>query len=150
MHSCVYTVTYLLFSVWVQIVNGCHSVGRGGAKEILLSNYHAFYTYNHCLCLCNKKCLRDVKIYMFIFISECERLIRRMLQLEPAKRIPLSKVLEHRWMKSDLETTSPTVVCGSNEGIVWNADVLAAIQRMNYDVERCKQVCLVISVAVLT
>ena len=80
---------------------------------------------------------------VFSFIAECEKLIRRMLQLEPAKRIPLNKVLEHRWMQGmelDLQPTSKMRVFGSNEHIFWNSHVLAAIQKMNYDVDRCKQV----------
>ena len=79
---------------------------------------------------------------MFTF-SECEKLIRRMLQLDPAKRIPLAKVLEHRWMQGmepDLQPTNQMRVFGSNENILWNSRVLAAIQKMNYDVERVKQV----------
>ena len=82
-------------------------------------------------------------MHCFSFIAECEKLIRRMLQLEPAKRIPLNKVLEHRWMQGmelDLQPTSKMRVFGSNEHIFWNSHVLAAIQKMNYDVDRCKQV----------
>ena len=78
-----------------------------------------------------------------IFVTECEKLIRRMLQLEPAKRIPLNKVLEHRWMQGmepDLQPANKMKVFGSNDHILWNTHVLAAIQTMNYDVERCKQV----------
>ena len=66
-----------------------------------------------------------------------------MLQLEPAKRIPLAKVLEHRWMQGmelDLHPTNKMRVFGSNDNILWNGQVLSAIQKMNYDVERCKQV----------
>ena len=80
--------------------------------------------------------------YLF-FCAECEKLIRRMLQLEPAKRIPLSKVLEHRWMQGmepDLQPANIMKVFGSNEHILWNTHVLTAIQKMNYDVDRCKQV----------
>ena len=68
-----------------------------------------------------------------------------MLQLEPAKRIPLSKVLEHRWMqgvKSEVQSTTSTMGGASNEIMLWNSDILATIQKMNYDVERCKQVSL--------
>ena len=66
-----------------------------------------------------------------------------MLQLDPAKRIPLGKVLEHRWMQGmepDLQPTCQMRVFGSNENILWNSRVFAAIQKMNYDVERVKQV----------
>ena len=66
-----------------------------------------------------------------------------MLQLDPAKRIPLGKVLEHRWMQEmepDLQPSNKMRVFGSNDNILWNSHVLAAIQKMNYDVERCKQV----------
>lgn len=89
-----------------------------------------------------------VELFTNVFLCfcslECEKLIRRMLQLEPAKRIPLGKVLEHRWMQGmapDLQPTNSMRVFGSNDNILWNTPVLAAIQKMNYDVERCKQVC---------
>ena len=84
-----------------------------------------------------------VNIHVYICSLECEKLIRRMLQLEPAKRIPLGKVLEHRWMQGmapDLQPTNNMGVFGSSDNILWNTSVLAAIQKMNYDVERCKQV----------
>ena len=66
-----------------------------------------------------------------------------MLQLDPAKRIPLAKVLEHRWMQGmqpDLQPLNKMRVFDSSDNLLWNNQVLAAIQTMNYDVERCKQV----------
>ena len=66
-----------------------------------------------------------------------------MLQLDPTKRIPLAKVLEHRWMQGmqpDLQPLNKMRVFGSSDNLLWNSPVLAAIQNMNYDVERCKQV----------
>lgn len=69
-----------------------------------------------------------------------------MLHLDPSKRIPLSSVLKHAWMKGDgpLDDT-PTNnlrVFGSSDNLLWNDQVQMAIQSMNYNVEACKQVRL--------
>ena len=67
-----------------------------------------------------------------------------MLHLDPSKRIPLSGVLKHRWMQgADTETQliDQLRVFGSSDNLLWNEQVLLAIQQMNYDVERCKMVC---------
>lgn len=76
--------------------------------------------------------------------AECERLIRRMLQLDPSKRIPLASVLKHRFMEGagpgvDASTHSLRVF-GSSDNLLWNDQVLMAIRGMNYNVEACKQV----------
>ena len=66
-----------------------------------------------------------------------------MLHLEPTKRLPLAKVLEHKWMQgveSDNTLTNQLRVFGSNDHLIWNDQVLLAIQRMNYSVEASKQV----------
>ena len=87
-------------------------------------------------------------MYFSCFHPECEKLIRRMLQLEPSKRIPLSKVLEHRWMLMD-EGTEPSMSTPlahsksrtASGNVMWNDQVLLAIQRMKCNVENVKQVC---------
>lgn len=43
-------------------------------------------------------------------------------------------------MEPDLQPTKQMRVFGSDDNLLWNSQVLAAIQKMNYDVERCKQV----------
>ncbi len=77
--------------------------------------------------------------------SDCERLIRRMLHLDPSKRIPLSSVLKHSWMKEEgsMGSDTPTDnlrVFGSSDNLLWNEQVQIAIQSMNYSVDACKQV----------
>ena len=70
-----------------------------------------------------------------------------MLHLDPSKRLPLSRVLEHKWMTEQqevlLEASTNHIapqLFGSNDSLLWNDQVLLAIQRMNYNVEACKQV----------
>lgn len=68
-----------------------------------------------------------------------------MLQLDPSKRIPLSAVLKHRWMEGVEATLDKPTKClpasnASGEGMVWNDQVLIAIQNMNYNVDACKLV----------
>ena len=67
-----------------------------------------------------------------------------MLHLDPSKRIPLSSVLKHRWMEgagssADVPTNNLRVF-GSSDNLLWNDQVLMAIQAMNYSVDVCKQV----------
>ena len=81
-------------------------------------------------------------------VTDCDRLIRRMLQLDPSKRISLASVLKHRWMAGVEVTMDMPTKChrGSNasgESVLWNDQVLMALQNMNYNVDICKQVCLV-------
>ena len=85
--------------------------------------------------------------FVCVIIPECEKLIRRMLHLDPSKRITMASVLKHRWMQGpEGDPPSPTQnhlhvrVFGSSDNLLWNEQVLRAIQRMNYNVEACKQV----------
>lgn len=83
----------------------------------------------------------------FYMSSECERMIRRMLQLDPAKRLPLSKVLEHKWMQAGKQQQEPPVmnhlrIYNSKDNLVWNDQVLLVIQRMGYDLDNVKQAVL--------
>ncbi len=77
-------------------------------------------------------------------IIACEHLIRRMLQLDPVKRLPLAKVLEHKWMQEGEE--GPKILPHklinrtASGNILWNDKVLQAIQRLNFNVETVKQV----------
>lgn len=67
-----------------------------------------------------------------------------MLHLDPSKRIPLSAVLKHRWMEGAGSSTDVPInnlrVFGSSDNLLWNDQVLMAIQTMNYNVDACKQV----------
>ena len=72
-----------------------------------------------------------------------------MLQLDPAKRISLSKVLEHKWMQlgdgemNETLTQSTLNRRTASGNVMWNEQVLLAIQRLNlpnFGVEAVKQV----------
>lgn len=81
----------------------------------------------------------------FYMSQECERLIRKMLHRDPTKRIPLAKVLEHKWMAWGEGETGMTGMTGqrqrigSADNLRWNEQVEQAIRGMNYNVESCKQ-----------
>ncbi len=85
---------------------------------------------------------------MYVHCIACEHLIRRMLQLDPARRIPLSKVLEHKWMQEgedEPKILSHKLIDRTASGnILWNDKVLLAIQRLNFNVEAVKQVIVYI------
>lgn len=40
--------------------------------------------------------------------ADCENLIRRMLQVEPSRRLPLRDVKRHKWMRAGLEQPNVT------------------------------------------
>eukprot|EP00063_Salmo_salar_P031456 XP_014006291.1 PREDICTED: serine/threonine-protein kinase SIK2-like [Salmo salar] len=42
----------------------------------------------------------------FYMSQDCENLVRRMLVIEPAKRITVARIKKHRWMKSDPPATA--------------------------------------------
>lgn len=72
-----------------------------------------------------------------------------MLQLDPTKRISLSKVLEHKWMQlgegemNETLTQSTLNRRTASGNVMWNEQVLLAIQRLNlpnFGVEAVKQV----------
>uniref|UniRef100_A0AAZ3QLS8 non-specific serine/threonine protein kinase n=1 Tax=Oncorhynchus tshawytscha TaxID=74940 RepID=A0AAZ3QLS8_ONCTS len=44
---------------------------------------------------------------MDIKVADCENLVRRMLVIEPAKRITVARIKKHRWMKSDPRPRQP-------------------------------------------
>lgn len=96
------------------------------------------------LYICPSVSTPDDVSFVLSLAAECERLIRRMLHLDPSKRIPLASVLKHRFM----EGVGPTVdmptnnlrVFGSSDNLLWNDQVLMAIRGMNYNVDACKQV----------
>ncbi len=89
-----------------------------------------------------------VEVYLHFLsvhtLTECEKLIRNMLKLDPSRRISLSAVLRHPWMQGVEPEPEPLStqmrVFGSLDNLLWNDVVLKAIQTMNYNLEACKQV----------
>ena len=63
--------------------------------------------------------------------------------MDPAKRIPLAKVLEHKWMMEgeDGPKIMPHKLIDrtASGNILWNDKVLLAVQRLNFNVETVKQ-----------
>ncbi|KAI5089470.1 serine/threonine-protein kinase SIK2 isoform 1, partial [Silurus meridionalis] len=43
----------------------------------------------------------------YFMTEDCEHLIRRMLVLDPAKRLALSQIRQHRWMVQEVPSTKP-------------------------------------------
>ncbi len=88
----------------------------------------------------------DLSVCVCVCVLDCEKLIRKMLQLDPSKRIPLSAVLKHRWMEGVNCNVDVPLKCrrgsivGAGECVKWNDHVLMAIRNMNCDVDACKRV----------
>ncbi|XP_037380775.1 serine/threonine-protein kinase SIK1 [Talpa occidentalis] len=77
----------------------------------------------------------------FFMSQDCETLIRRMLVLDPAKRITVAQIRQHRWMQADpsvpqLACPALSVLsCGSNLGD-YDEQALGIMQALGVDRQR--------------
>ncbi|XP_047419170.1 serine/threonine-protein kinase SIK1 isoform X3 [Sciurus carolinensis] len=77
----------------------------------------------------------------FFMSQDCETLIRRMLVVDPAKRITIAQIWQHRWMQADpslLQQADPTFSVhsyASNLGD-YNEQVLGIMQALGIDRQR--------------
>lgn len=109
-----------------------------------------------------------VASYDVICSVDCGRLIQKMLQTDPNKRLSLAKVLKDEWMRKGSTTTTTTtgVITHSNQSnitsthsnqsnrlsddngsIQWNEHVLQIMKNMSYNIEETKQVSLVMQLS---
>ncbi|XP_042170309.1 serine/threonine-protein kinase SIK2 [Oncorhynchus tshawytscha] len=81
----------------------------------------------------------------FYMSQDCENLVRRMLVIEPAKRITVARIKKHRWMKSDPpataappETPQPTPAPDAEPclGENYSEPVLGLMQTLGIDRQR--------------
>lgn len=78
---------------------------------------------------------------------DCETLIRRMLVVDPAKRITIAQIRQHRWMQADhtlLQQDDPTYSMQgytSNLGD-YNEQVLGIMQALGIDRQRTVEVSM--------
>lgn len=79
--------------------------------------------------------------------TECENLIRRMLAVNPAKRISLTQIKQHRWMQADPEVAAAcqTVPCSpptdSAPGLGgYSEHILGIMQTLGIDRQRTIEV----------
>ena len=108
-----------------------------------MTSYYSFFSCVSNVTTCNYFGI-NLLLHVCLLSIACENLIRRMLQLDPAKRMPLTKVLEHKWMqdREDVPKIMPHKLIDrtASGNILWNDKVLLAIQRLNFNVEAVKQV----------
>ncbi|XP_053513824.1 serine/threonine-protein kinase SIK1 isoform X2 [Artibeus jamaicensis] len=80
----------------------------------------------------------------FFMSRDCETLIRRMLVVDPAKRISIAQIRQHRWMQAD-----PTLSCvrPASAGLSYNSNlgdydeqVLGIMQTLGVDRQRTVEV----------
>lgn len=77
----------------------------------------------------------------YFMSQECENLIRRMLAVDPAKRVSVAQIKQHRWMQAD-----PTAVCQPSfdpycpDGLLqpesYSEPVLSLMQALGIDKQR--------------
>lgn len=46
---------------------------------------------------------------LFFYLADCEHLIRRMLVLDPSKRLTVAQIKEHKWMALDVPVQRPVL-----------------------------------------
>ncbi|XP_011384652.2 serine/threonine-protein kinase SIK1-like, partial [Pteropus vampyrus] len=72
--------------------------------------------------------------------SDCEALIRRMLAVDPARRISIAQIRQHRWMQAGpappcVSPAGPALGCNSNLG-GYDEQVLGFMQTLGVDRQR--------------
>lgn len=77
--------------------------------------------------------------------ADCETLIRRMLVVDPAKRITIAQIWQHRWMQADpalLQQADPTFSVHSYTSNLgdYNEQVLGIMQALGIDRQRTVEV----------
>ncbi|XP_068097036.1 serine/threonine-protein kinase SIK2 [Hyperolius riggenbachi] len=78
------------------------------------------------------------------FMSEdCEHLIRRMLVLEPSKRLSISQIKEHKWMMAEVSLHRPVLYAQSHEKDPsigeYNEQVLRLMHSLGIDQQKTKE-----------
>lgn len=88
--------------------------------------------------------------FLFIYFSDCESLIRKMLVLDPLKRYTIEQIRRHRWMagvgvvSSNITNASVTgdTPRSPARGLDPNEQVLRLMQSLGIDPAKTKEVHL--------
>ncbi len=92
-----------------------------------------------CLCLLSS-------LHSLYPLSDCEHLIRKMLVLDPAKRLSLSQIKEHRWMVQEVPSQRPVLYrqglpCESKSGLgEYSEQVLRLMHSLGIDQQKTIEV----------
>ncbi|XP_053307365.1 serine/threonine-protein kinase SIK2 [Spea bombifrons] len=76
----------------------------------------------------------------YFMSEECEHLIRRMLVLEPSKRLSISQIKEHKWMVAEVPVHRPVLYAQSQEKETsigeYNEQVLRLMHSLGIDQQK--------------
>ncbi|KAM4704486.1 serine/threonine-protein kinase SIK2 [Rhinophrynus dorsalis] len=76
----------------------------------------------------------------YFMSEECEHLIRRMLVLEPSKRLSIAQIKEHKWMMAEVPVHRPILYAQSQEKEVsigeYNEQVLRLMHSLGIDQQK--------------
>lgn len=88
-------------------------------------------------------------IYLFIFsviyhrhslMVDCESLIRKMLVLDPNRRVTIEQIKRHRWMMAEaLETPNINNMMKTNANYEPNDQILRIMQNLGIDAQRTRE-----------
>lgn len=85
-------------------------------------------------------------LYLIYTVSDCEHLIRKMLVLDPARRLSLSQIKEHRWMVQEVPSQRPVLyrqglLCESKSGLGEHSEqVLRLMHSLGIDQQKTIEV----------
>ena len=90
----------------------------------------------------------QILVHIVIFLSGCESLIRKMLVLDPRKRLTIAQISQHPWMQDagpearrDPLTTDAAGAC-IQDGQPYNDHILQLMHSLNIDKNKTVEVCV--------
>lgn len=83
-------------------------------------------------------------VIFFFFPTECEHLIRRMLVLDPSKRLTIAQIKEHKWMLIEVPVQRPILYPPGEENEPsigeYNEQVLRLMHSLGIDQQKTIEV----------
>lgn len=84
------------------------------------------------------------RLVTFFFPTECEHLIRRMLVLDPSKRLTIAQIKEHKWMLIEVPAQRPILYPPGEENEPsigeYNEQVLRLMHSLGIDQQKTIEV----------
>lgn len=88
--------------------------------------------------------LSRLVIYFFLTPTECEHLIRRMLVLDPTRRLTIAQIKEHKWMLIEVPAQRPILYPPGEENEPslgeYNEQVLRLMHSLGIDQQKTIEV----------
>lgn len=73
------------------------------------------------------------------FFVDCESLIRKMLVLDPTRRVTIEQIKRHRWMMVEVPDTPVILNVGGTASVEPNDQILRIMQNLGIDAQRTRE-----------